>query len=43
MIEFKRDEKTGELIAYKDGKPVGAVATMGDEIKKEPEESEENG
>lgn len=33
MIEFKRDPKTGILYAYKDGKCVGQITTMGDEIK----------
>lgn len=34
MIEFKRDEN-GILFAYKDGKRLGQVMTMGDEINKE--------
>ncbi len=33
MIEFKRNPDTGMLEAYKDGKKVGEVITMGDEIK----------
>lgn len=33
MIEFRRNEETGILEAYKDGKKIGAVDTMGDEIK----------
>lgn len=37
MIEFKRDKKTGVLEAYKDGKKIGAVETMGDDVKKERE------
>ena len=42
-IEFKRDVKfnyneKGELVAYKDGKPIGKVITMGDDVKKEKEE-----
>lgn len=32
MIEFKRNKETGILEAYKDGKKVGDVITMGDEI-----------
>ena len=35
MIEFIRNEKTGILEAFKDGKKVGEVITMGDRIKKE--------
>lgn len=33
MIEFKRNKDTGELEAYKNGKKVGSVGTMGDEVK----------
>lgn len=33
MIELKRNPETGILEAYKDGKKVGEVVTMGDEIK----------
>lgn len=36
-IEFKRNAK-GQVIAYKDGKPIGKVDSMGDEVKKEPED-----
>lgn len=32
MIEFKRNKETGVLETYKDGKKVGEVITMGDEI-----------
>lgn len=32
MIEFKRNKETGILEAYKDGKKVGDVITMGDEV-----------
>ena len=32
MIEFKRNKKTGILEVWKDGKYVGDVVTMGDEI-----------
>ena len=34
MIMFKRNPKTGELEAYKNGKLVGIVTTMGDKVKK---------
>lgn len=30
MIRFERNPKTGILEAYKDGKKVGEVVTMGD-------------
>ena len=30
MTEFKRDPETGILYAYKDGKLVGPIITMGD-------------
>lgn len=33
MIEFKRNKETGILETYKDGKKVGEVITMGDEVK----------
>ena len=32
MIEFHRNKKTGILEAYKNGKKVGDIITMGDEI-----------
>lgn len=32
MIKFKYDEN-GNLVAYKDGKRVGEIVTMGDEVK----------
>lgn len=35
MIELKRNDKTGIVEAFKDGKKVGEVITMGDRIKKE--------
>ena len=35
MVEFKRDPETGILYAYEDGKLVGPVVTMGDEIIEE--------
>lgn len=33
MIEFKRNKKTGVLEAWKDGKKVGEITTMGDNVK----------
>lgn len=33
MIEFKRNKETGIVEIWKDGKKVGEVITMGDEIK----------
>lgn len=33
MIELKRDPKTGEVVAYEDGRPVGFVTTMGDMLE----------
>lgn len=39
MIKFEYD-KNGKLVAYKDGKKVGVVETMGDEIKKDSEEGD---
>lgn len=32
MIEFKYDEN-GNLVVYKDGKMVGEIVAMGDEVK----------
>lgn len=32
-IEFKRDKKTGIVYAYKNGKKIGKVETMGNELK----------
>lgn len=37
-IEFKRNEK-GQVVAYKDGKPIGKIETMGDDVN-EVEEKE---
>lgn len=34
MIEFKRNKETGIVEAWKDGKKIGDVVTMGDEVKK---------
>jgi len=34
MIEFKRNKETGIVEAWKDGKKVGEIITMGDEVKK---------
>lgn len=36
MIELKRDQKTGEVVAYEDGRPVGLVTTMGDMLDGSP-------
>ena len=35
MIEFKRNKETGLLEAWKDGKKVDEVRTMGDDVKPE--------
>lgn len=37
MIEFKRNEETGILEAYENGKKVGDIVTMGDEINEQGE------
>lgn len=42
MIELKRDPETGEVVAYKNGVPVGSVTTMGDMID-EDDDPEETG
>ena len=34
MIEFVRNEETGILEAWKNGKKIGEIITMGDQIKK---------
>lgn len=39
MIELKRDPKTGEVVAYEDGRPVGSVITMGDMLEGDPSEA----
>ena len=39
MIELKRDPKTGEVVAYEDGRPVGHVTTMGDMLEESPSEA----
>ena len=31
-IEFKRNKETGILEAWKDGKKIGEILTMGDEV-----------
>lgn len=36
MIEFKRNETTGKVEVWKNGKKVGEIETMGDEVKKTP-------
>lgn len=33
MIEFKRNKKTGILEVWRDGKKIGEIITMGDEVK----------
>lgn len=33
MIEFIRNKETGVLEAWKDGKLIGPIVTMGDEVK----------
>jgi len=33
MIEFKRNKETGIVEVWKDGKKVGEMVTMGDEVK----------
>lgn len=43
MIEFKRDKDTGILYAYKDGKPIGPVMTMGDEVRNGSNQSRPKG
>jgi hypothetical protein len=35
MVTLKRNKKTGMVEAYEDGKKVGTIITMGDEITKE--------
>ena len=42
MIEFRYDEN-GILIAYKDGKRVGPIYTMGDDVTSEKEGNENAG
>lgn len=37
-MEFIRNKETGELEVWKDGKKIGEVATMGDDVKKDDEE-----
>lgn len=43
MIEFRRNKETGILEAYKNGKYVGNVITMGDEITKGDKDNEQSG
>lgn len=33
MIEFKRNKKTGILEVWKDGKKIGEIRMMGDDVK----------
>lgn len=35
MIEFKRNKEIGILEVWKDGKKIGEIITMGDEVHKE--------
>ena len=35
MKEFKRNKKTGILEVWENGKKVGEIITMGDEVKKD--------
>lgn len=41
MIEFKRNKETGIVEIWKDGKKVGEVITMGDEIGDEIKDERE--
>lgn len=34
MIEFRRNKKTGILEVWKNGKKIGEIRTLGDEVKK---------
>ena len=34
MIEFIRNKETGILEVWKDGKKIGEIITMGDEVRK---------
>lgn len=33
MIQFKRNKETGILEVWKDGKKIGEIITLGDEVK----------
>jgi hypothetical protein len=35
MVKLTRNLKTGKLEVWKDGKKIGEVVTMGDEVKKD--------
>ena len=35
MVEFIRNKETGILEVWKDGKKIGEIITMGDEISKQ--------
>ena len=37
MIEFKRNKKTGILEVWKNGKKIGIIQTMGDDVKNKNE------
>ena len=36
MIEFKRNKETGILEVWKDGKKIGEIRTMGDDMNGRP-------
>lgn len=40
-VEFKRNKKTGEVEAYKDGKLIGKVESMGDDLKDKNKEKKQ--
>ena len=40
-VEFKRNKETGILETWKDGKKIGSVITMGDEIMHNEEKEED--
>lgn len=40
MVKFIRNKKTGLLEVWKNGKKIGEIRTMGDEVKKRNERSE---
>lgn len=41
MIKFEYDEN-GKLVAIKDGKKIGTIETMGDNVEKEEKERKRN-
>ena len=38
MIELKRNKKTGKIESWKNGKKIGEITSMGEEIKKKKKE-----